>query len=142
LQIVIRNTHSGREVVKRLNTMEDFYKLSAKYPRLREIMLRHSEDADFLKRVLLYFNKRSGLSARLIEDNPMRKTEMSRTDQQEFRTRLDGWAITRQSEKRKLFPQSGAVDPGRLIEDEKKPDYPQTTIGKLADRFARWRGKK
>jgi len=139
MQLIIENTKTGRQSAYRLNSIEGLYNLGLKYPRLHRIILFHSEDVDFLHQVVSYFNRTTYLQASLIQDNPMLKTELVSVTGDEFKTQLHAWMHQRRSKDNKPSDPDIA-DPGRQISD-KEVKQPNTTLGRLAEKFAKWRGK-
>jgi hypothetical protein len=139
MQLVIYNDNTGKQTTYRIDSVKSLYDIGLKYPRLKHIILHHSEDSNFLEQVVNYFNKTSFLSARLIQDNPMLKTELMVIGDDEFKTKLNAWAVRRRDGSNKVSLPD-VVDPGSSTKDDKK-EYPNTTMGKLASKFAKWRGK-
>ena len=144
MQLSVYNHTSKRTQCYRITNAEDLFKLADKYPRLHRLIMTNAESDDLLKKVVTYLNRQYSLHAKLIEDNPMRKNELSIQDPEVFRTRIHAWATKRAAHSREPLTQKTleAPDPGRLSESKEEDRYPNSLIGKLAEKFNKWRGGK
>ena len=137
MQLIVKNTKTGQQSSYRLNNIEGLYNLGLKYPKLHHIILFNSEDVDFLHQIVSYFNRTTYLQAKLIQDNPMLKTELIPVTEEEFKTRLNAWMYQRHNSK----PSNPDIaDPGSQVSD-KEVKQSNSTLGRLAEKFAKWCGK-